>query len=283
MTKPYTFFFFVFFGGAGGFFFFFFFFCFFFSSAAALSAAFAASSAAFASASAASFAIFASAFTAGGIFGAASVSVQDIFGRQRVIFWAAMGSLALGLLLIPMTELKILFTIRFFLGFTFMLQQYSFSAWFTEFLPTINRGPLYAALTAGYPIGRAMVILVDMQITDEQWRLHLYMAAGAQLIAALIDGGGLGPEPKCAVSSKLAAACVVVVDVVAFVIVVVGAAAGMEISGTTSPAESSQDSAGLGTAVESLGLPATAVESSVLPRSSTTISPPLDFETSSQH
>ena len=125
---------------------------------------------------------FASAFAFGGIVGAATSSLQDSFGRRRVIIYSTGFSLFFAALLIPMQLFYVLCAVRFFLGVAFFTMQYSFSAWFTEFLPTFNRGPLYAALTAGYPVGRALVIGASSFIPNELWRVHLILSVAALTI-----------------------------------------------------------------------------------------------------
>ena len=139
--------------------------------------------------------LFASAFAFGGIFGAGVSSLQDTFGRRRVISFATGFSLALAAALIPLPQFYAICTVRFFLGVAFLTMQYSFSTWFTEFLPTFNRGPLYAALTAGYPVGRALVIGASSVIPNEAWRVHFALSAGALTIAFLISAI-IGESPR---------------------------------------------------------------------------------------
>ena len=121
--------------------------------------------------------LFAAMFTAGGIFGAISTSLQDAFGRMRVIATAAACATTFGFALQFLQSFGALCAMRFFLGLSFFTTQYGFSAWFTEHLPKTNRGPLYVALTAGYPIGRFGVIVAAWRLENAQWRLILVISA----------------------------------------------------------------------------------------------------------
>ena len=93
--------------------------------------------------------LFAAVFTGGAIIGAAMVSLQDSFGRRPVILWGAVLATALIFVQIPLQNWGVILAARFLLGAAFSFQQFGFAGWFTEFLPRINRGPLYAGLTAG--------------------------------------------------------------------------------------------------------------------------------------
>ena len=104
---------------------------------------------------------FTTCFTLGGIVGAFVSSFQDLFGRRPVIRFGAGISAVLTFLTYIAQSFVGMCILRFFLGISFFSMQYGFSAWFSEMLPTKNRGPLYVALTAGYPVGRLAAILIS--------------------------------------------------------------------------------------------------------------------------
>jgi len=131
-------------------------------------------------------ALYASSFTSGGVVGAFTVSMQDIFGRTRVIrLSAALATLIMAALAFADT-FTLMLTARFFLGWFFITTQNGFSAWYAEHLPTVNRGPWYVALTAGYPIGRFAVILTAANIAESEWHKMLYVGAVLLVVVAFV-------------------------------------------------------------------------------------------------
>ena len=92
---------------------------------------------------------YAAVFTGGSILGAGLVSLQDSLGRIPVVQIAACVAMVVSFLSAAMPNFASILALRALLGVAFSFQQYGFGGWFAEFLPRVNRGPLYAALTAG--------------------------------------------------------------------------------------------------------------------------------------
>jgi len=129
---------------------------------------------------------FVSAFYAGSILGAALVSLQDSLGRRPVIRAGALAAVAFSFLIAAIPNYTMILVLRFLLGAGFSFQQFGFGGWFSEFLPRVNRGPLYAALTAGYPIGRALAILVASKVDSQHWRYMQLLPSGALCVVLLL-------------------------------------------------------------------------------------------------
>ena len=81
------------------------------------------------------------------------------------------------------------------LGAAFSFMMYGFSAWFTEFLPTYQRGPMYVSLTAGYPMGRAIAIVTAWALQVKQWRF-LELEAGVGLAIATLIAFTIPESPR---------------------------------------------------------------------------------------
>jgi len=131
-------------------------------------------------------ALYASAFTFGGIFGAASVSLQDICGRRIIICMGSVVAAFAMLVLAVSSPFALVCVVRFFLGWAFVSMQNGWNGWFAEQLPVINRGPIYVALTAGYPVGRLGVIFTASALEASQWRVLIYANAGLLVIVAAV-------------------------------------------------------------------------------------------------
>ena len=138
---------------------------------------------------------YAALFTCGGIVGSLVVAASDVVGRRTVIRAAAAISLVTSAVIPAAQTFWVLCMLRFLLGCSFFAAQYGSSAWFTELLPVHNRGPFYAALTAGYPIGRMLVILIADRIAGEDWRIILIVAA-ASLVLVLAYGLCICESPR---------------------------------------------------------------------------------------
>ena len=94
-------------------------------------------------------ATYAALFTAGSIFGAGMASLQDSLGRRPVIRAGAFFAMFFSFMISAIPNYTMILILRFLLGAAFSFQQYGFGTWFAEFLPRVNRGPLWASLTAG--------------------------------------------------------------------------------------------------------------------------------------
>lgn len=116
-----------------------------------------------------SIATFAASFPLGCAAGALAASpLLDHLGRRGTLLailpLAAAVSLAAGMA----QNILVLNILRTLQALAFSIALTGMSAWYIEFLPTSTRGMLMAAYGIGWPIGRAVVILVAY-LVKEQW------------------------------------------------------------------------------------------------------------------
>ncbi|KAL3911011.1 MAG: hypothetical protein SGPRY_008856 [Prymnesium sp.] len=121
--------------------------------------------------------LYSALFTGGAVLGAFLVSLQDEFGRVIIIRWGSFFALLCTVFSMLMPSFALVAAWRVPLGIAFASMQYGAGAWFAEFLPTRQRGPLYVCLNLGYPIGRGIAIVTAWNVTGHPWRWMLFLTA----------------------------------------------------------------------------------------------------------
>ena len=130
--------------------------------------------------------LYSALFSAGAIVGAALASLQDQYGRRPIIRLGAISATLLSFCVLTAQSWWLVLALRLLLGAAFSFMQYGFSAWFAEFLPTHQRGPLYVSLTAGYPIGRGVAICAAWAMGASEWRQLLLLPAGFLVVPSVV-------------------------------------------------------------------------------------------------
>ena len=130
---------------------------------------------------------YVSAFGFGCILGAVLVAIQDQVGRRPVIRFGAFSATLFSALIALSTSYPLELLLRVLQGLSFAFMQYGFAAWYAEFLPINSRGPLYVALTAGWPLGRSLAIGMAWGLNGSHWRWLQALPAGLMVLVCLIS------------------------------------------------------------------------------------------------
>eukprot|EP00421_Protoceratium_reticulatum_P019568 CAMPEP_0168384828 /NCGR_PEP_ID=MMETSP0228-20121227/14612_1 /TAXON_ID=133427 /ORGANISM="Protoceratium reticulatum, Strain CCCM 535 (=CCMP 1889)" /LENGTH=478 /DNA_ID=CAMNT_0008398007 /DNA_START=54 /DNA_END=1490 /DNA_ORIENTATION=+ len=129
---------------------------------------------------------FASAFYIGCLGGTAIASVLvDVIGRRTVMVVAAPMAAALNLCMLGAHSFPLIVSLRALHAVAWSMTMTSIATWYPEFLPTSHRGALQAAVSIGWPLGRAIVILSASWSHGEWQPLVLVSAAGFLILGLL--------------------------------------------------------------------------------------------------
>ncbi|EOD04020.1 hypothetical protein EMIHUDRAFT_372634, partial [Emiliania huxleyi CCMP1516] len=111
---------------------------------------------------------FASAFPAGCVVGSlASAALLDRFGRRPALVAGTAAAAFCGALAAASPRFEALLLLRGAQAASWAYAQAAATAWYAEFLPTAGRGPLIAAVSIGWPVGRGVAISLAAALS---WR-----------------------------------------------------------------------------------------------------------------
>mmetsp|Transcript_7557 Transcript_7557/g.18728 ORF Transcript_7557/g.18728 Transcript_7557/m.18728 type:complete len:472 (+) Transcript_7557:143-1558(+) len=129
---------------------------------------------------------FASAFYAGSLGGAALASVAiDSVGRRKLALLVVPIGIACASLMLTADSFATIVLLRGGQAVYFGIALTALATWYPEFLPTESRGPLMAAVSLGWPAGRAAVIIIA-KISEDSWRPVIVASIVGWLVLGLV-------------------------------------------------------------------------------------------------
>jgi len=131
---------------------------------------------------------FSSAFLFGGLLGSILASlIVDRVGRWPTMVTSSPVCCILHIYMAMAPSFEVLVILRVLQGTAWSLLMTAIATWYTEFLPTEERGALMAIYTLGWPVGRFLIIGIA-SVTDDAWQAVLLVGAFNFAILSVLIG-----------------------------------------------------------------------------------------------